>query len=894
VNQNGHYASQGPSAPRRYGKRHRRIAWTLGVLLTTAAATGITTWKIHRDNLPDEYTPGEESADVTTGIATAAIKQAPPAELTPRVEVKSRRIDRLRDPGQRLPPGAPSPLFTDVTREAGLSGFRAFHGPRTSQLPEDMGGGLAWGDYDNDGYDDLLVVGAGAALDAPAEKRSPTQLYRNRGDGTFELDTRFSPPRILGMGAAWADYNNDGWLDLVITGYDAILLFRNERGKLVREARFPSPKGFWTGASWGDYNNDGRPDLYICGYVKYVVDERKSGSATEQFGLEVPYTLNPSSFDAERNLLFRNDGGGRFTEVAAQLGIDNPQGRSMSALWHDFDDDGWLDLYVANDISESKFFLNQNGTFKDAGHSAWVAEYRGSMGLAAGDFDRDGDDDLFISHWIAQGYALYESLAADMKAKSGSGPAPLHFTDVAEVRGVGQPSLQKIGWGAAFADFDSDGWLDLAVANGSTFEDSERKLLPMESFLFWNQQGRFFHDLAPWNQSFSKPRVSRGLAVADFDRDGAVDIAILDLDGGVRLLRNDMPHGNWVSFQLKSKFGYNGGVTGFGDAAKVIAWAGGKPWRTTITSASYLSQHSRQVHIGLGAAESIERLEVWWHGGRKQEFRQIKANRFYEIVEGEPEVRVVEEEEDLPPAVSLNREQLMRFWTLQRQAMDAMKKEGDTRRAIRWFQQALEIDPRHEDSLYYLANCLAAEGDFEGADRQLDLLARINPMSLRAWQRRGALLMASAKGEPQVRRAEEMLGRALGINPEETGSLLLLGEAALARRDLAAAERSLRLACQSNPRSVGGLYLRGYVEWKSGDKNSAVKLLAAAQEARGPEWKPKGSVSEGDVKQRMDAEAGFLSPFWEAWDGRQDPDAAYREMDRHLRSRLNSAQRAQR
>ncbi len=343
-----------------------------------------------------------------------------------------------------------------------------------------MGSGVAWGDFDNDGLDDLFVVSGGGSLDLPPSQRAPSVLYRNLGDGRFEKVQDFPDLRILGMGAAWGDYNNDGWLDLVVTGYDTIILFRNDHGHLVRDKSFPSPKGFWAGVSWGDYNRDGYLDLYVCGYVKYKPGEHNESANSTQFGLEVPFTLNPASYEPERNLLFRNNGNGTFTEVAEELGVANPEGRSLSALWHDFDGDGWPDLYVANDISENKLYLNHHGTFVDAGKSAWVEEYRGSMGLAAGDFDRDGDDDLFISHWIAQGFALYQSLLSEQKGMASG--SELHFTDVAAIMGIGQPSMQEIGWGASFVDFDSDGWPDLAVANGSTFEQKEtlpRRLAPL-------------------------------------------------------------------------------------------------------------------------------------------------------------------------------------------------------------------------------------------------------------------------------------------------------------------------------------------------------------------------------------------------------------------------------
>jgi len=831
-------------------RRRRRILWTAGLLAWTAIAGTVAGIAVYRANRPQEYEPGEASADITR------VTERPVAVAPSRRQTVARKSDPLADPGKALPAGAPEPRFTDVTVAAGLGDFRTFAGERTSQLPEDMGSGAAWGDYDNDGWDDLFLVGAGGG--------APSALYHNQGDGTFRRVESFPETRITGMGAAWGDYDADGWLDLIVTGIDTLLLFHNDHGTFRRDARFGSLKGFWTGAAWGDYNRDGRLDLYICGYVRYTFDRARAMESSRQFGLEVPFTLNPASFPAERNLLFRNNGDGTFTEVARQLGVDNPQGRSLSALWHDFDGDGWPDLYVANDISENKLYLNRGGRFSDAGSAAWVSEYRGSMGLAAGDFDRDGDDDLFISHWIAQQFALYQSLLAE-QSKSAAG-APLHFTDVAEIKGIGQPSLQSIGWGASFADFDSDGWLDLAVANGSTFETRQppRRLVAMPSFLFWNARGEYFYDLAPWNRSLAQAHVSRGLAVADYDNDGALDLLIVDRDAGVRLLRNDMPHGNWIELRLGGR----------SDGATVIAHAGGAALRRTVSSASYLSQDSRRVHIGLGEQTRVDQLEVRWPDGRSEVWNALDANRIWDLSQGESGPSPV----DTAHSTRL-------FWAKQRAAMDAMKREHNLARAVRLFREALALDPHHEDSRYYLANCLALEGDRAGALAELDALIRINPQSHRAYQQRGVLLASGARSKSDLAQAEAALKQALRINPEETGTLLLLGETALLRGDLDTARQRFEWVCRSNPRSAPGLFLEGFTAWKRKEAARAAQFLRLAAKARGPDWKPKGSALEGDVARRMHAEGALLARFWEQWDGRPDPSAAFGRLDAFLQSR---------
>jgi hypothetical protein len=865
----------------------RRVAWTVSTLLALVLIGALASWRIHKENTPDEYTPGEESKDITSAGDERAAKVALPAAKPAPKPASARVVDRLLDPGRALPAGAPEPRFTDVTKSAGLASFRQFQGERSSQLPEDMGSGVAWGDFDNDGLDDLFVVSGGGSLDLPERQRAPSVLYRNLGNGRFEKVQDFPNLRILGMGAAWGDYDNDGWLDLVVSGFDTIILFHNDHGHLVRVKSFPSPNGFWAGVSWGDYNRDGYLDLYVCGYVKYKPGERNVSGNSAQFGLEVPFTLNPASYEPERNLLFRNNGDGTFTEVAAQLGVANTEGRSLSALWHDFDGDGWLDLYVANDISENKLYLNRHGNFVDSGRAAWVEEYRGSMGLAAGDFDRDGDDDLFISHWIAQGFALYQSLLTEQK---GTGTADLHFTDVAATTGIGQHSLQSIGWGTSFVDIDSDGWPDLLIANGSTFEQkdsSPRRLVPMPSFLFWNAHGEFFHDLGPWNRPFAEPHVSRGLAVADFDNDGAMDVAIVDQGEGVRLLRNDIPQGNWAEFRLHNRVPPRGMPLGFGDGATVTAWVGGVPLRRTVGSSSYLSQDSHRLHIGLGSATQIERLEVRWLRGNKEVWTNLLANHIWDISQGEPQATILTPGTAAPsPApvpTELNPTMLTAFWEKQHAAMDAMKRERDYAKAIRLFREALTINPGHEDSHYYLANCLAASGDIPSALAELDTLAHLNPQNHRAFQRKGELLAVSATSRGQLEQAREPLEAALRLNSEETGTLLLLAEVELTLRNFGAAQQHLTHVCQANPRAASAWFLRGYLAWKQHDKQETLAMLEKTQTARGRDWKPVGSVAEGDVHQRMFRESGFLNVFEEQWNGSLPPDNAYAALDAYVR-----------
>jgi tetratricopeptide (TPR) repeat protein len=548
------------------------------------------------------------------------------------------------------------------------------------------------------------------------------------------------------------------------------------------------------------------------------------------------------------------------------------------------------------------------------------------MGLAAGDYDRDGDDDLFIGHWVGQENALYDNLWADSHhpraasvnrdaatqgpaavANPTSAKAPgLMFTDVADMTGLGQISLPYVSWGSEFVDFDGDGWLDLVVANGSTLEEEgpwPRKLKPQEAFLFWNDHHRYFHNLAPLNKSLSEHHVSRGLAVADFNNDGAMDILISFLGEGVQLLRNEMQTGHWLKVRLHSRL-QNGAPLGFGDGAKVIAHMGNVGLRRTVSSVSYLSQSSRTVHFGLGEVTRVDSLEVRWLGGQTNFYENLEANTTWEITEGEPVpkrfvARAAHSPTPATTSISNNsnsttsrqvgdpvndRARVLEFWETLRNAMNAMKVEKDNPKAIRLFHAALVLDPKHEDSLYYLGQCLAAEGDTSGALAQFEELTRLNPHSHRGFQQWGVVRACTASSDADLAAAEESLQRAHALNPEETGALLVLGEISLMRGDRAKAEERLKAVCQTNSKAVAGFYLRGYLAWKRGNLSQARALMESARLALGKDWQPHGATAEGDVKMKQHVENTPLTRYWSGWNGQADPDSAYPLLANHLES----------
>ncbi len=640
-----------PTAARPGSHRRRaRLLMTTGGVLFAAVTAALFLARPR----PAAYVPGREaetSAEITRSLDREAFAPSGPAGANvaappshPPTAASAAGAPATAPPGG-TPPG--EVVFRDEAEATGLR-FTHFHGRRSSQLPEDMGSGLAWGDYDGDGDPDLLVVNQSGALTlTPSElAASPAhaRLFRNDG-GRFEdvTDAAGLAVRGTGMGAAWGDYDGDARLDLFVTRYGTNLLFRNEGGGRFRDVSGASgvggPAGFWAGVSWADFDRDGDEDVYVCGYVRYRYDAGRADETSRQFKAIVPFALNPSSYPPERNLLLRNDGG-RFTDVAREAGVDNLAGRSLSASWADFDADGWPDLYVANDVSDNAMFRNLgNGRFRDVSHSAWVADHRGAMGLGIGDWDGDLDLDIFVTHWLAQENALYADESRSMKVTK---EAPLRYVDQADLFGLGQIALDVIGWGAGFFDYDNDGRLDLFAINGSTFQEEQdpARLVPMRSFLFSNAgDNGYFEVGTKAGEPFVTPMVGRGASAADFDGDGDLDLAVVVHGGALRLGRN---HGGnargWLRVVLRSRAGRGGGTrsTTFATGARVVlTTAAGSQVREVGGQPSYLSQEPPgEVFFGTGDAAVVERLEIRWPSGATQTLEGLPVRATVAVTEG--------------------------------------------------------------------------------------------------------------------------------------------------------------------------------------------------------------------------------------------------------------------
>lgn len=553
-----------------------------------------------------------------------------------KVEGLTSRLDR------GIPKNYNPVTFKDVTQTAGID-FKHFNRSRTSQLPEDMGSGAAWIDFNNDGWDDLFILNFSSSMkeqtDSSGSSENKSALYKNNGDGTFSNVSRQSGLDISAraMGVAAGDFNKDGLQDLFITAYGENMLFKN-----TGEGRFEDVsgrsgingiEGFWAGASWSDYDRDGDLDLYVTGYVKYI----DFGLTDKDLAAEEPPSINPSSFRPERNLLYKNNGDGTFKEIAKEAGVINESGRSLSASWVDVNNDLWPDLYVANDVSDNVLYINrQDGTFEDFSHSAHVADYRGAMGIATGDWDTDGDMDLFVTHWIAQENALYTNRWIDTLQSRNQGK--LQFKDDSAIHGLGQSSLDFVGWAASFVDFDLDSRLDLFVVNGSTFQypDDPSKLKPMTDQIYWNADNRQgYFDVSSVSSSYFKERyVGRGAAYSDYDRDGDVDLFILNNNGPGILLRNEQALGNnWLAVRLKAT--RNRILQGTkirvvtGDISQI---------RQIGSQSSYLSHNTMTQHFGLGKYKRIDTLKIIHTDGQKETRVNIPANQILKI-EPQPQSR---------------------------------------------------------------------------------------------------------------------------------------------------------------------------------------------------------------------------------------------------------------
>jgi hypothetical protein len=536
------------------------------------------------------------------------------------------------------PAGAPKrpsgPIqFADVTAQAGIT-FKHNSGAFGKKyLPETMGSGACFIDYDNDGWQDILLINSMDWPDHQTHKSYPA-LYHNNKDGTFTDVTRQAglAVEIYGMGCAVGDFNNDGYDDIYMTAVGSNHLFRNlGNGKFadVTAKSGVADPGFSTSAIWFDYDNDGKLDLFVSHYVAWTRDKDQFCSLD---GKDKSY-CTPEAYKGESATLFHNKGNGVFEDVTKRAGLYDPTSKSLGIAMLDYDNDGWMDLFVANDTQRDKLYRNNHdGTFTDVGEVVGVAYgesggTRAGMGADAGDYDHSGRQGLIVGNFTNEGLALYRD--------DGSGL----FTDQSLSSGVGEASLNILTFGAFFFDYDLDGFLDIFAANGHVADDISvlRPTLkyPEPPLLFRNLGKSKFEDVTGrLGVALKRPVVGRGAAYADFDNDGDLDLLLTTNNGPARLLRNDS--GNQNDMLRIKTVGTRSNRDGIGAKLTLTTNKGLRQFAMVKSGSSYLSQSELPVTFGLGKPEDgkAATLEILWPSGKKEVIRDLEPNQFLTVEEG--------------------------------------------------------------------------------------------------------------------------------------------------------------------------------------------------------------------------------------------------------------------
>jgi hypothetical protein len=538
------------------------------------------------------------------------------------------------------PPAVEGPLFIESAAAAGLDFTHVNGATGHYYMPEVMGAGVALFDYDNDGDLDVFLV-QGSPLGAGAGAPSPTsRLFRNDltvgADGQRRL--RFTEVteragvglRAYGMGAAVGDYDNDGDLDLFVTSFGPETLYRNNGDGTFTDVTKQAgvSDALWsTSAAFLDYDRDADLDLFVANYLDFTL----AGNKLCHDSLGARDYCTPRAYRPVPDRLYRNEGDGRFADATEATGITKADGAGLGVAVGDYNGDGWLDFYVANDATPNQLWINRrNATFIDEGLLSGSAlsaagNPEGSMGIASGDFDLDGDEDLFVTNIIGETFALY--------VNDGQGT----FDDARGPAGLARPTAAFTGFGTDWVDYDNDGWLDLFIANGAVNIVEQQRGDPfpyrMKNQLFRNTGvGQFVEVTSAAGAAFEQAEVSRGAAFGDLDNDGDTDVVVTNNKGPVRLLINQAGTRNhWLQVRLQQTSGER-----FGLGARIGIERAGRPtlWRRVKTDGSYLSASDLRVHFGLGASPAIDAIVVEWLDGQRERWAEIQCDRVITLRRG--------------------------------------------------------------------------------------------------------------------------------------------------------------------------------------------------------------------------------------------------------------------
>ena len=537
------------------------------------------------------------------------------------------------------------PVFTDISRQAGLT-MKIIDGDEMTEYLTDVNGeGACFIDYNNDGFQDIFLTNGSSRRSEATGQLHHDYLLRNNGDGTFTDVTAQAHLGSSGWhsGCAIGDYNNDGFPDIYVTSFGPNLLYRNngdgtftEVGAAagVADPHWGFPK--WSmGAAFADYDNDGRLDLYVANFAKFDPKHLppRPGDPNSCKLKEVPIACPPDNFEGEQGILYHNNGDGTFTDVTKAAGLIRPPkslGRGFGVVFADFNNDGLQDIYQVNDSGPNWYYINNgDGTFTDASYESGLAvdgfgNPQGTMGVTVGDYNNDGLMDVYIANWVKQEKTLYENQGSHS------------FTDVTLARGLSLVGYEYCAWGTEFFDFDNDGWLDLWVSFGHTDPQVE-KAHPEDPFaepnyVLRNLLGKKFVDVSEAaGLRKLKSHSGRGAAFADIDNDGDIDVLVVNKNDSPTLLRNDGGNrNNWLTIRAE---GVKSNRSGIGARITVTA-EGTKRIFDVRSSESYLSSNDMRVHIGMAELKQADLVEIRWPSGQIDRYPNVLVNQFYLAREG--------------------------------------------------------------------------------------------------------------------------------------------------------------------------------------------------------------------------------------------------------------------
>ncbi|HKX28285.1 MAG TPA: CRTAC1 family protein [Blastocatellia bacterium] len=534
-------------------------------------------------------------------------------------------------------PAESLPQLTDISQSTGIK-FSHVPSPDKKYIVESMSGGVALIDYDLDGRLDIYFTNAPTVEMALAGQKARGALYRNQGDGTFTDVTDKAGVGEAGwaMGACVGDYNNDGRPDLYVTAFGPNTLYRNNGDgtftDVTKEAKVGDPR--WSsGCAFGDYDGDGWVDLLVANYVDFRLGDLPKfgeGANCQYRGLAVQ--CGPKGLKGAGDALYHNNGDGTFTDVSKAAGVSDPNGYyGLGVVWTDLNEDGRPEAFVANDTTPNFLYRNDGqGRFTEIAFEAGVAvneagAAQAGMGIALGDYLHTGRTSLFVTNFSEEYNTLYRN------------DGKLLFTDVSYASNTAVSSLPYVGWGAGFFDLENDGWLDLLVVNGHVYPQVDTRDIGTKyrqpKQLYLNQRNGTFREAGrDTGSALSVPRVSRGTAFGDLDNDGDLDIVVGELDGGPMILRNDGGNrNNWITLELKGTLSNR---LALGARVKVVT---GKLAQVdeVRSGGSYLSQNDLRLHFGLGKAERVDRVEIRWPSGKTEVLTDLAARSFYTVKEGE-------------------------------------------------------------------------------------------------------------------------------------------------------------------------------------------------------------------------------------------------------------------